>query len=119
MYMTLAFFALYVSEYMTGRRRSAVLLISAAALLTIAALSMRQLFGGTEVYETLNISTLLTGTGLVAVIAVLAAEAVKSSRKMPRLILFSTVLIPMGPFTTPMSMSSRRAATPYTCRWGL
>ena len=96
MYMTLAFFALYVSEYMTGRRRSAVRLISAAALLTIAALSMRQLFGGTEVYETLNISTLLTGTGLVAVIAILAAEAVKSSRKMPRLILFSTVLIPMG-----------------------
>lgn len=96
MYMVMAFFSLYVSEYMSGARRRLARLQASAAFFVITLLSLLQIAGRLEAYQTLNISTAFGLLGMLSAFAALAVEAAASGKKAPRLIVYSTLLIPAG-----------------------
>lgn len=96
MYMVTAFFALYVAEYMSGTRRALTRLTASAAFLAVTALSLLQITGRFEAYQTLNLSTAACLLGIISSFFSLVAEAVKTKKRAPRMAVYPTLLITAG-----------------------
>lgn len=96
MYLTSAFYVLYTAEYVSGQRRKILSDCASALFLVLAAQSLWQIFGGAEVYASLNVGTVIALLGMLLGMACLAVEYVVSGEKSVRLLALSTVPIALG-----------------------